>query len=932
MKKLLIVLSILSLLTVVSFAQGTTGELHGVVKTADGQVIPGAVVTAMHKSGMKKIAISSENGKFKLANLTPGVYTVSVELEGFKKSIQTNVKINLSKVTSIIVDLNLGAIKENITVEGKAATVDIVNSSTSTNVDKDFFDALPKGRGYASFVMMAPSVQADRFGQSFGGATGVENMFVVDGINVTDIETGGMDKTTNVVYEFIEEVEVKTGGYEAEYAGALGGVVNIITKSGGNEFHGSVIANYASEMFVGERKITYLGSGAIDGMTRMDLGLGLGGYIMKDKVWFFAAATPSYQKQDYNTVNALTNEALESDTTWKTYNFSAKLTFSLGKNHVINLSTFGDPRKTTGGNAGTMNASTRDYKSDISGGTYNFTSKYEGSFGSDLYVSVLVGQYRNKVVQIPLSGDKDTPLVIYDPGNPQGFPAGYRDGGYGYMSDPNESTRITLKADITKFFGSHTLKLGFNMYKSTLDSNDIYTGGFYNQYRSTYARQRYRTTDGKSNTNVMALYFQDSISIGRLHLNIGLRAESQLNKGTDTNTVYGPDYAFFDWGFGDMLAPRLGFSYDVFGDFTTKIFGSYARYFEMVPMDINSRTFGHEINYYNYYRYPVDGSLHEDVNPKDPFYVLTLGTGETPIQPDIKPPYQEEFILGVERQLSEDISVSVRGVFKKLGRMVEDGSFDGGSTYFMFNPGEWTPTDLHIPDWYSTIPEEYRQFPVATREYKAIEVVLKKRFSNNYQFTLSYTYANAEGNINGLAIEEYGQVDPNITATFDFPDILHNYYGKLPTSIAHAFKFDGSYAFDFGLNIGLSLRARTGRPYTDMAENDGYGLIAFLDPRGSSGELPSMFTSDVHLSYMFKLGSNMKLSIFTDIFNITNNTKMTRMNTYYDSDNYYGYSFYGEATTAPPWTKPASPSYEHYGKATAYNAPIRATFGIKLQF
>ncbi len=932
MKKLLIVFCMLSLLSVFSFAQGTTGELHGVVKTADGQIIPGAMITIIHQSGLKKVAVSNESGKFRVANLAPGIYTVIAELEGFKKSTQRNVSVNLSKVTTVAVTFELGTITENITVEGKAPAVDIVNSSTSTNVRKEFFDGLPKARGYQSFVMMAPSVQEDPYGQSFAGATGVENMFVIDGVNVTDVELGGGDdsKTTNVVYEFIEEVEVKTGGYEAEYAGALGGVVNIITKSGGNEFHGSVIANFASEALVGERKVTYWGVGAIDTDSQYDLGFGMGGYIIKDKLWFFAAATPTFRTREWTVNNVYTGMDQSSEQTDNTFNFSGKLTFALAKNHVLNLSVFGDPRLTEGGRLTTLDDVNRDYKTQENGGTYNFSFKYEGSFGSDLYASIMIGKYSNKVTIQPLSGDIDNPRVYINSGaNPLGYPNGYSLGGFGYMSDPNQTGRLTLKADLTKFWGNHTIKLGFNMYKSTMDSNDLYTGGYYSQLYGGFWRQRYRTTQGDSYTDIMAIYLQDSITIGRLHLNIGVRAEAQSCHGTSPNLNFEDHYNFFDWGFGDQLAPRLGFSYDVFGDFTTKIFGSYARYFEMIPLDMNSRTFGNEFDKMWYYDYPYDPTVTRDDNVH--YGTRQYGLYPSLIQDGIKPPFQEEFIFGFERQLNEDLSVSIRGVYKSLGRIVEDGSFDGGSEYFLFNPGDWLPDPLIIPDDYMRAPEEYRTFPKAERTYKAVEVVFKKRFSHNYQFMLSYTYGRAKGNINGLAFEEYGQVDPNITAAFDFPELLFNANGYLPTDIKHAFKFDGSYVFDFGLNVGLSMRYRSGRPYTDMGENLWYGYMAYLDQRGTSGRLDDMLTADVHFSYTFKLGQKMKLSVFSDIFNITNNTKTTRIYTRYDNVNFYGFSD-DPSTIMPEWTKPASPTHENYGKSTRYNLPIRASLGLKLEF
>ena len=933
--KIFIVFAVVLLVTVSSFAQSTTGELHGVVVTEEDVRIAGATITAASPNLLdKKVTISGANGAFKFGSLPPGTYKLTVESEGFKTAVQTGILVSLSKTSTISVKMELGTVTEQVVVKGQYANVDIQQSSVSTNVDKDFFDALPKTRGYQSFILMAPSVQEDPFGQSFGGATGVENMFVIDGVNVTDVERGGGDdddptRTTNIVYEYIEEVEVKTGGYEAEYAGALGGVVNIITKSGGNEFHGSLIANFAHEALVGNRKVTYWGRGAIDTDTQIDFGLGVGGYLIKDKLWFFVAATPTFRTREWTVTNAYSGLDQSSTQKDKTYNFSGKLTFLLTKNHTLNASFFGDPQLIEGGRITTLMDPSRDFEEKTNGGTFNFSLKYEGVFGSDWYVSLLVGRYVNKVTTLPLSGDTGSPAWYVEQGStPLPYPTGYSLGGFGYMSDPNTSARWTVKADITKFWGSHTLKVGFNMYKATLDSNDMYTGGYYYRIRNANYRQRHRTTEGDCYTNVMALYVQDSINIGRLHLNLGLRAEAQSCHGTKPNLNFEDHFNFFKWGLKDMLAPRVGFSYDVFGDFTTKIFGSYARYFEMIPLDINSRQFGNEVDIMYYWRYPFD----PNVTIGSHFTSYQYGLHPSILQPDIKPPFQEEYIIGFERQLGKDLSISVRGIYKRLGRIVEDGSFDGGSLYFLFNPGEWIPEDVNIPADYSRCPEEYRTFPKAKRTYKAVEVVVKKRYSNNYQFMISYTYGRAYGNIGGLAFEEYQQqIDPNITAAFDFPDLLYNAEGYAMTDPKHSLKIDGSYTTNFGLNIGLSARFRSGRPYTAMGYNDYYGWMAFLDQRGTTGRLDSMLTADIHLAYTFNLGGTKKLTLFTDIFNITNNTKMTKIYTRYDNINAYGFSD-DPSTIMPEWTKPSSPSHPDYGRATRYNLPIRATLGARLEF
>ncbi len=921
MRKFLAVLAAFLILAAFTYAQKTTGSIKGFVKDKDGKGIPGVTVTVKSPALIgERTAITDESGKFNFPSLPPGVYTIKAELEGFKTVLKKGIRVSLEKTTLVDLTMELGTITETIEVVAKEATVDITSSKVSTNVQKEFFDSLPKGRNFAAMVLMAPSVQSGAFGISMGGATGVENLFIVDGINVTEVETGG--GSTNVVYEYIEEVEVKTGGYEAEFEGSLGGVVNIITKSGGNEFHGSALFNYQSDKLYAEPKITVFGGGAIDEFDYYDFGFGLGGYLVKDKIWFFAAATPAFRTTYYNPKNAVTGEIVNSKTESKTYNFSGKFTFLLSKNHTLTLSIFGDPVSSEGGNPGTLRDPNSDYKFKRTGGTYNFVFKYEGMFGNDLLANVLVGRYWDHTKVLPASGDLNKPVYIYQYGS-FGYPHGYRTGGFGWYSDPSDKWRWTIKADITKFWGNHTIKAGFQMYRSISDRYDAYTGEYYRIYREPfgYYYDRYRTTKGNSYTDIYALFIQDSWTIGdKLHLNIGLRAESEILHATDPSKFFEPHEAVISWGFGDMLAPRVGFTYDVLGDATTKIFGSYARYFEMVPMDINSRTFGYEED--TIYFYTLSGQL---------FYTWLIGHEPPPIQPGIKPPYQEEFILGFEKQLTEDIGISVRGIYKRLGRLVEDGSFDGGNVYFVFNPGEWLPEDLERPSDYSRCPEEYLDFPKALRWYKAVEVVLRKRYSNNYQFMLSYTYGRAYGNIAGLAFEEYGQVDPNITAAFDFPELMYNAEGYLPNDRKHQFKFDGTYTFPFGLSIGISARYVSGKPYTAMGRNEWYGWIAFLDQRGTTGRMPDLYYADLHIAYTHKIAEKYRLTLYADIFNITNNREITGLYTLYDGEHFYGFSD-NPSTIMPPWTKPAQPTMEYYGEATSYMGPRRALIGLRFEF
>lgn len=951
-KKIFVFTSVFLLLaSALAYAQKTTGTIEGNVFDEEGTPLPGVTVTVKGPNIAPQDRITDAKGFYRFPALPPGVYSITASLEGFKTFTQTKIPVPLEKTITLNITLELGAIEEEITVIGESPVVDITSSRLTTNVKKDYFDALPKGRTYQDMVYVAPSVQEDFVGIGIGGATGAENLYIIDGINTTGVENGLVG--TNLAYEFIEEVQTKTGGYEAEFPGAMGGVVNVITKSGTNEFHGGLVFNYQTHNFYGEPKIGIFGAGAIDEFSYYDLGLHFSGPIVKDSFWFFIGATPSFRTTHYSPTNMYTGETRTFDVTRNRYYFSAKLTWSLAPGQTITGSIFGDPLRGEGFNPGTLR-DFDDYEQyqviDYSGGTYNFALKYDGVFGNDWIVHALGGLYYDKTREIPK--DLDKPLIIYE----QGYldrPHGYRAGGRGWYCDPDRRMRWTGNLDITKFMGGHTFKAGFQFFRAKSLRDDHYTGGFYRQIRPNYGyfRDRWRTTLGESYTDILAFFVQDSWKLfERLTLNLGVRFEDQNIHASDESVFFEPSESVIHWNFLDQIAPRVGFTFDVIGDGTSKLFGSYGRFYEMVPLDINTRQFGREIDILYWYDItqwdPVTAVPGVDFDKEnDAFFIWQVGHEPSDFpEPEkankgLDAQYLEEFILGYEQQIATDISVSVRGVFKRLGMVVEDGSFDGGSTYFIFNPGKHfvegetnpltgQPRELYVD-----------AFPAAKRAYTALEFMINKRFSHNYQFTASYTYARLRGNHPGLAWEEYGQLDPNITALFDFPEFLYNADGILPNDYPHQVKFDGVYMFPDtgalrflkGLSLGVSFRARSGKSLSKIGYNEWYGPVATLTKRGTDGRLPMFYQLDMHLGYAPPISKVVKVEITLDVFNVFN----TKIETGRDM-RYLRYTYFGTPSTLMPWdfnlTTYPTPDNDYYGKATTYQTPIRGRLGVNIRF
>src|SRR5215510_13009154 len=240
----------------------TTGTIEGLVTDSAGAVVPGATVKVSSPNLIRAQNTTSDSqGRYRLANLPPGKYTVTVEAaSGFAKFEQADVEVNLSKTNTIDIRLQPQGASAVVEVVAGAATVDVSNNTTGTKISTEQFSNLPTPRTVQSLYTIAPTVTRsglrDASGRdrdpSVGGSSGPENNYILDGVTVTDPAFGGSG--ANLPFEFVQELEIKTGAYGADIGKATGGVFNVITKSGTNEFHGDAFAYFVAESFVREVK------------------------------------------------------------------------------------------------------------------------------------------------------------------------------------------------------------------------------------------------------------------------------------------------------------------------------------------------------------------------------------------------------------------------------------------------------------------------------------------------------------------------------------------------------------------------------------------------------------------------------------------------------------------------------------------------------
>lgn len=917
--RVLLAVALAFLVVPAAFAQ-TTGRVDGVAVDDQGAALPGVTVTLSSPSLQgERIQVTDAEGQFRFLALVPGDYTLRASLEGFTPLEQSGISVQLSRTVSLQLQMSPG-FGEEVTVSGAAPIIDITSTTAGANFGEQLFKELPTTRTFQGLAFAAPGVVGSGLGDnpSIGGASAAENRYVIDGLDTTDAAFGTTSAGTSqaeggVPFEFIKEVEVKTGGYEAEYGGALGGVLNVITKSGGNELQGDIFGYWSDDSVQSEVPPTSR-FGQDLGFTEYDFGADVGGKLIQDKLWYFVAVNPSYLDTDYTTRTDLANTESEDQTF-----FAGKLTWQVNPSHQVVGTVFGDTFKRDND---LSRASYGTVGNDDDIDTTNYGVTYNGTLNASLFLELSAGRYDQKVTDTPLDPDNLFYEVLsetwlgavgtlgctgdlnsaFGGENFATFVANPGCLGGTFHQESGDNSRDEYRGALTWFGATggidHEIKVGGTVREVeyldnahypgpvaglVADSNGVvYSDGLRGQRwqlrpalnaDGTLLQARLVEYDQNSlgQTDEQALYLQDRVRIGDyFSLNLGVRADSFESTGDATGTNPGIVQKL-DFGFSDMVAPRVGFTWDVVRNGRSKLYGHFGRFYESVPLDINSRAFGNENFNLYIFGYPNDGTLPTVANPGELLAAISFGTG-TEVSDTIEPMFTEEALVGFEYEVMPNVAVGLRYVERSIENVIEDISVDDGSTYFITNPGG---TFTVNPVTGEALPEPVT-FPEPTRDYTAWELTLNKRFTNNWQLFASYVNSENVGNYGGLFRQDNGQLDPNITSLYDLPSLLEGAFGPLPNDREHQFKVYGSYLWPFRLITGFYGQYLSGTPITQFGAHDLYGRNErFVTPRGTFGRSPDIWNVDLHLEYPIQFGGGQELRLIADIFNITDQQEPT---------------------------------------------------------
>ena len=357
----LIVLLLLSAVGMAAAQETTSGSIQGRLVDPQGLAIPGATVTVTSGQGSKSFTTDSE-GRYFAPFLTPGTYTVRAELQGFKPVEQRNVDVRLGQRLELNLTMTVGGVTETVDVTGSSPVIDTSSTTIGANLDSELLNRVPVQRRFSDTLYLAPGVSssgtAGAANPSVSGASGLENQYIIDGVNITDPGYGALGSYSIVFgslgsatpFDFIKEVQVQTGGYAAEYGQATGGVVNVITKSGSNNFRGSGFAYFQPEQLEGTYETVFSSSRPeavnVTGSRLSDAGLEIGGPIVRDRLFFFGAVDPQWDRRWYVAPQDFPLRSLgEVSRDRRIVPYSAKGTFQATPAHRFDLSVFGDPSR-----------------------------------------------------------------------------------------------------------------------------------------------------------------------------------------------------------------------------------------------------------------------------------------------------------------------------------------------------------------------------------------------------------------------------------------------------------------------------------------------------------------------------------------------------------------------------------------------------------
>jgi len=897
-----VVTVLLSLLALSGVATAqTTGSIRGTVTDESGGVLPGASVTIYSDAvmGGSRSTVTNDVGVYRFPALRVGTYTIEIVMDGFGTFRLENAAVALNSTTTVNASLKLGTVAETVTVLGAPPIVDVTSSKVQNSFAGEMLKEVPTSRNFYDFIQYAPGMSAVGEGGTTDrtvafGSNQQANSWNIDGISTNAPETGAA--WWYVQPDVIEEVEVLGVGAPAEFGNASGGVFNVVTKKGGDEFHGG--ANF----FFQDDSLTDTNV-EVDGFgfkrdTYRDVTAQLGGPIARDRIWFFG----SFRYNRDSATQPGVDPAFSGPDLSRSDMYDIKITAKLGEKHEIGgLFHYEDWAGIEGGSPniapsaayverGTNPAWGANLTSILSNNTL-FEARYAGWWSDDIHDSP--------------TGSFDIPFIDYSP--PGGGSISYS-GGVVYPWDyvtwtQQFNAKITHYAE--NFLSSqHEFKFGVQLARGSAKTNlSAGPDGFY-EYHYAYDYYGYiydylyrvyqEPYQYGGVSRDLGIFVDDSVTVNE-HLTLNLGVRFDMNRGSIPDyerlatgspsefpafnavstgeTIPGVEN-FVNW---NLISPRIGFALQPGKSGRSVVRGFFGVFYDQNVIGNWDAPAPQLPPYEVYYYDPVTGR-------GDLSYDITAA--EIGFHPNLRPPRTLQFSIGFDQQLTDNVSASVQYVFKDtkdligwelLGGVYEPFPFVDpftGNTLTLFNEIE-PPTRRKGND-----PGD---FPGAedldyTQRYHGVVLTLNKRFADDWSLMASYTWSKSEG----LIPRPWFQAQNNPfygSSVGNDPNNYFNAYQRLQADRPHSFRLFGVFYLPAGFVVSPAINLESGRPFNRQIQvfdlNQGSQTV-ILEPAGSRDELRREANKNVDVMVGNRVNvGDITLKFDATIYNLLNSDNVT---------------------------------------------------------
>jgi outer membrane receptor protein involved in Fe transport len=929
-----------------------TGEILGTVFDPDAAVMPGTTISiANAETGFNRSTVTDASGFFRFSLVPTGTYDVRADLAGFKSEIKRGITVSLGSAVKIDFTLALTAVEEEIVVTADAPVVEVSNPSVASSVNDEQIANLPlEGRDFKDLAILVPgsvisddSKQNNRGGLTMG-ARAIQNSFNIDGTNSQSSffgeERGGTRPAFTFSQAAIKEFQVIKSSYNLQFT-STGGVINAITKSGTNSFHGEVFGYYSDDSMRG----TDADGNEATSYERMQYGFALGGPIVRDKLHFFGSldaqdyTTPYYADNwdtlspaevvQFNQITGLdyTNEIGQIDMTNDSTVFLIKADWQIVSNHLFAVRY--NWHETEGLNGLYSNPFPSTFRSLNSTEGNNFDSLV-GNLNSVLSDNA----FNEAIIQYSAERRPRTPNTTLIPETAiYGYRATF--GQKSYLPNKLDEDRLQIIDNFTYYMGNHTLKAGINFDFVHYDNVFLYYGNgyytfsdwddFFDADAGNY-RQAFSASDGAIvfDVDYYSFYLQDEWRASpNLTLTYGLRYDLQDNPTPDMSNPGYPDTASIPDDTNNW-SPRVGFAWDINGDGKSVLRGGAGYFYDNIPtLTLSNAMNDNGVRTLTLYQRCYAGD-------ECPTYPDTwsgpgdLEGGGSPsikvVSPDFQNPETKRVSLGYEREILRDFSLGADFIYyetKYLARSQDQNvtatdelTVDGLT---MYDYGEAYPDFNEINQYTSDVPAEYT----------AIVLKARKRFSSNWAFDASYTWSDAKDS------------DSNERATTSYPfdqyDLSQS-WGPSDFDHTHKFVLSGVWQLPYNFLISGIAYYRSGFPYTAYSEGwdsngDGQDENEQALIQNSDGSYfryerntfrqPNYKKLDLRLSWTANFGRDFSLELIFDVFNVTN------------SDNWYTTN---RALNDWEWDGSDYEMNDNFGELNGWGDPRTYQIGARFSF